>query len=582
MIKKIQLRGFRGYAEFELVCKNYNCIVGPNNAGKSTLLDALRILSDILRYAYRRRSQTASNSDGRIVAQHIVPISQIGVTTANVAYNYSHEPAELRYTHENGNTLTIYVHPDKQVVAELDTQDRIVRSVSDYREHFPINLVVVPTLGPFEEEEAYFLDSTVEKNMNTRLAHRNFRNILYRMTSAEYGELQELVSQTWPDVTLQRPERYGHPAQLTLMYNEGRMPREVHWAGFGFQVWLQLLLQILRGKTTDSVLVLDEPDVYLHADLQRRLTRLARDRFKQVFIATHSAEIINELSPGEIVSVSRAWRTGRRVQTDEGYRALFSYVGSSENAEFARLARSRRIMFFEGEDRKLLKRVLRIAKADNLVSDPDTILMKADGFGNWSRITGAAWTLKNALEMDVKIGALFDRDYRCDGEVEKFESGVSSEEIMCRVLRKKELENYLLVPDLLVRSIIARLNDRGKSVSESEALSMIDEILESHRGDVHAACTGFYVKHMAIVSKEIDPVTVVGQANKLFEGKWKVREDALSLVPGKAFISDISRKLQTDFGSSLSPAFLASRMQASEIDDEIVDLANALHSFFRS
>ena len=510
-----------------------------------------------------------------------MPINQLGVSTANLAHNYADEPAEIRYTHTNGNVLTIYVHPEQQVVAELDAQDGPVGPVAEYYRKFPIDLVVVPTLGPFEEEEVFVLDQTVERTRNTRLAHRNFRNILFRMSSEEYSQLQELVERTWPEVSLQRPERHGNPAQITLMYDEKRVPREVHWAGFGFQIWLQLLVQLLRGNTANSVLVLDEPDVYLHADLQRRLTRLARDRFQQVFIATHSAEIINELSPGEIVSVSRGWRSGRRVQTDEGYRALFSYVGSSENAEFARLARSRRIMFFEGEDRKLLRRLLRLANSDNLVSDPDTILMKTDGFGNWSRITGAAWTLKNALSMDVKIGALFDRDYRCDGEVEKFEAKVSSDEIMCRVLKKKEIENYLLVPDLLVRSIVTRSGDKGVVLSEGDALRMVDDMLEAHRSAAQAAYTGFHVKHMALVSKETDAVTVVAEANKIFDARWSEREGALSMVPGKAFISDISRELQTNFGSSLSPAFLASRMRVDEVDAEIIDLTNSLHQFFR-
>ena len=64
-------------------------------------------------------------------------------------------------------------------------------------------------------------------------------------------------------------------------------PREIHWSGFGFQVWLQILLQLARGNG-DSVLVLDEPDIYLHADLQRRLLRLVGERFPQYFIATCS------------------------------------------------------------------------------------------------------------------------------------------------------------------------------------------------------------------------------------------------------------------------------------------------------
>ena len=39
-----------------------------------------------------------------------------------------------------------------------------------------MDLIVVPTLGPFEEREAYLEDKTVQSTVNTRIAHRHFRN----------------------------------------------------------------------------------------------------------------------------------------------------------------------------------------------------------------------------------------------------------------------------------------------------------------------------------------------------------------------------------------------------------------------
>ena len=62
---------------------------------------------------------------------------------------------------------------------------------------------------------------------------------------------------------------------LDLYYTEAgrRTEKELVWAGDGVQIWLQLLLHVFRLRERD-VVVLDEPDVFLHPDLQRRLVWL--------------------------------------------------------------------------------------------------------------------------------------------------------------------------------------------------------------------------------------------------------------------------------------------------------------------
>ena len=117
-----------------------------------------------------------------------------------------------------------------------------------------------------------------------------------------------------------------------------------------------ILTHLGRGNQSSTV-VIDEPDIYLHPDLQRRLLRMVRERFGQFILATHSVEMINDAEPHEVVSVDPSNRSGKRIRTEEEYASLYRYLGSSDNADLARIARSQKVIFVEGKDGRLIRRL---------------------------------------------------------------------------------------------------------------------------------------------------------------------------------------------------------------------------------
>jgi len=170
------------------------------------------------------------------------------------------------------------------------TGKAFLNSPTQFRRLFPIDLLIVPTLGPLEENERYLEDETVRRNEVTRLANRVFHNLWLRRPGSQFDAFRELVQESWPNISIQRPEhKTSSTRDLQMLFEENRIVREVYGAGFGFQVWLQLLTQLMRADS-DSVLVIDEPDIYLHPDLQRKLVKIIRDRFHQFVMATHSIE----------------------------------------------------------------------------------------------------------------------------------------------------------------------------------------------------------------------------------------------------------------------------------------------------
>ena len=104
-----------------------------------------------------------------------------------------------------------------------------------------------------------------------------------------------------------------------------------------------------------ETVILDEPDVYMHADLQRRLIRFLRGRHRQVIVATHSIEIMSEVDPENILVVDRDKRQAQFTTDIPQVQQVVDQIGGVENLQLARLWGSRRCLFVEGDDLGFMK-----------------------------------------------------------------------------------------------------------------------------------------------------------------------------------------------------------------------------------
>jgi len=77
--------------------------------------------------------------------------------------------------------------------------------------------------------------------------------------------------------------------------------------------------------------LIDEPDIYLHSDLQRQLLGLLRNLGPDILIATHSTEIVSEAETDDIVLVNKKRRSAQRIKDPSQLREVFTVLGSKLN-----------------------------------------------------------------------------------------------------------------------------------------------------------------------------------------------------------------------------------------------------------
>jgi predicted ATP-dependent endonuclease of OLD family len=107
----------------------------------------------------------------------------------------------------------------------------------------------------------------------TELSPLHFRNQLLIFDDL-YEDFVKAAEESWPglrirDLELEQTER---GIRLSQLVQDGRFVAEIGRMGHGLQIWLQAIWFLVRSNGAQT-LILDEPDVYLHADLQRRLIR---------------------------------------------------------------------------------------------------------------------------------------------------------------------------------------------------------------------------------------------------------------------------------------------------------------------
>lgn len=577
MLTQLRVNNYRRFENFSLALKNGNILSGPNNSGKSSLIDALRIASACLRYAARRTPETLQLEDGRIVDGHQIPEGRIPVNLLNAVHNYNDDDASIELRNTEGARLTILLNVARLTRFFIETDDgRRLNTPSRFASAFPESFTIVPTLGALEQDEKWVQDETIQKGALTRLSSRHLRNVWYRKSDREFDEFAKDVSHAWSNITIHKPERRGD--YIDMYFSENRLDREVYWSGFGFQIWLQILTHLHR-TSPDNIVVIDEPDIYLHPDVQKRLMRILRERYVQFVIATHSVEIINDAAPLEIVTIDPEYRSGRRIRSEDDYARLYQYVGSSQNAELARVAKSRKVVFVEGKDRRIIAAFARRLGFERILTGV-VPFVELGGFGGWEKAKTAVWAIREILSLEITVFCLFDRDYRSAAEMDAFEQGFRQDGMPCFVMKRKEIENYLLEIEPLTKAIANRAKSRGVDVpSRNLVVSWLLEITDEMKDRVLVQTSEHLNAFLRRIGKSNEIDEQLAGCRKEIEAFWSDLHKRLEVVPGKEVLKRLNDKLQDAGINQITAPMILAEAKREEVSWQFADMLAALDEF---
>jgi len=582
-ITSVRFSRYKAFRDFSLSLDRFNVLVGPNNSGKSTILGAFRILAEAIRKA-KTKSPTYVQGPNGATLGYEVGLANIPVASENVFHNYdeAYQP-KVSFRVSAGGYLTLFFPRVGTCNLICETAGKAIRSPSAFRQTFGIEIGFVPTLGPVEHNEQLYQKDAAREALLTHRASRNFRNIWHHYPES-FAEFRSLVQTTWPGMDIKRPEvDTTHEKPLIRMFcPEERIDREIFWAGFGFQVWCQMLTFMVVNKDA-SLFIIDEPDIYLHSDLQRQLVSALRSLGPDILIATHSTEIILEADSDEILIVTKNARSAKRIADASQLRQVLEVLGSNVNPFLTQLARSRRLVFVEGKDFQIISRFANKLGAGTVATRSAFAVVPAQGF-NPARVRVFREGVEATTGSKIDLAVVFDRDYRSDAEVASELSDMNKFCEYVHIHSKKELENFLLVPSALERSILLRIAEQSKRTGETvhftdDINALLSNITDDLKHDVLAQYLKRQHPFSKSLEKSLDDTTVTSQLLAAFEESWKSLPERLALVPGKEVLSKLNTYLQGKWSITLTPNAIIESMNELEVPIEMKEIIVSLERF---
>ena len=582
-ITSIRFTNFKSLRNYSIFLQERNVLVGPNNAGKSTIISALRILEVALKRAKNKNAERVALPGGENGYGHHISLANLSVSLENIATDYNSDDSLIEFRLSNRNKLHLFFPNDGGCTLfwETDGDLAAVVTAGRFNTAFPISIQVVPVLGPLEHKEAYVNQDTVRDALNTHRASRHFRNYWHYFPEG-WASFAAMIAETWPGMDIKRPEIDIPNRQLSMFVSEERIDREVYWSGFGFQIWCQLLTHISRAHSA-TLIAIDEPEIYLHPDVQRQLLTILRKLDADVLLATHSVEIIGEADPAELLLVQKGKQAAQRLKDVEGMQLALDSIGSAQNVTLAHLARTKRILFVEGhDDFKTLRRFAKVLGFDELSTGNDVTAFDSGGFTSWEKVKSFAWGAKRTIDSRMKIYAVYDRDYFCDEEIANISMELGKELTGSHILARKEMENYLLEIDVLQRVLLKQLDQKNKrqgtATKQTKSVGQyLTELTEPFRIEVQSQ---YLARKLAFLrSSGTDASTVSIQVVQAFEKRWSNIKERMCIVPGKSVLRALRDAVQTDLGINLTLIQIVDEFKPTEVSADLRNLLESLEGF---
>lgn len=562
MIRRVTLKGFKRFGDADFAIPAHVVLAGPNNTGKTTLLQAIAAWELGL-----RRWQELNNFNSRRNGYSWQELERLNFSAVAV------RSFELLWTNrQRSQTFEIGVQVDGLPMVTLEYRyhsagSMEVRPKADVAgavlqdARLAFRTTFIPAMSGLARSEARLAD---QEAIDTALAQGRpgevLRNLLFIAHKDEAGwrKLNTTIERLF-SCRLEVPKS---GAELVCEYRQGLSENaplfDVASAGSGFlQVLLLLTLLLTQSRDAQDayrVLLIDEPDAHLHLLLQRsiysELRLLVAGARSQLFVATHSEMIVNNVDARELYLMF-----GKpRLVSEDMKKVIGQALGVVTHSELLEAEGARGVLYTEDfTDVDVLKafaqalgddEALKLLSGELVVRSSMAPL--PEGLGEVS--PQQHWVMLKLIRQDLPALELLDGDAK--NKADDLITG-NAERMQRLRWRRYEVESYLIHPDALQRFVEKRF---GGSVAAAEATRAL----------------------LGELAKELQPAFVKDPMHpeRLVESYFKAEPVSKRLLPALLQAAGLNNMLKREFFE------IAAQFKPDEVHPEIIERLKQIKQAF--
>lgn len=564
MIRLVTLKDFKRFGKVEFSIPGHVVLAGPNNTGKTTLLQAIAAWELGFRKWLQLNDFNPRQNGYRWQELERLNFSAVAVRSFDLLWTNRKRTQSfeigiqvdglplvtLEFKYQSAGAM--YVRPKA---------DAAFNAVVLQKSALQFQTTFIPAMSGLARSEQRLAD---QEAIDAALAQGRpgevLRNLLYiaHKDEAAWRTLNKTMQRLF-SCHLENPKG---GAELVCEYRQGDAADaplfDVASAGSGFLQVLLLLTLLLtqsqRANGVRSVLLIDEPDAHLHLLLQRSIYSELRDaaaaRQAQLFVATHSEMIVNSVESRELYMM---YGTPRLVSTLEKERLLDS-LGALTHSDILEADGARGVLYTEDfTDVDVLKAfagvlqdevALRLLSRELLAKSSKAPL--PDGLGEYS--VQRHWEMLKLIRQDLPALDLLDGDAK--NKADDFICGNADK--MQRIRwRRYEIESYLIHPQALQRFVEKRLG--GAPLSDVPVAAMLDELRETLQ--------------QQFMERPAEPVALV-------EAYFSSQPVSKKLIPALLQAAGLNNVPKRDFFE------IAALFKPEEVHPEIIERLNQIKQAF--
>lgn len=489
IIRYISMENFKSFDNLnDLKLAQPSVIIGPNNSGKTTILQALALWNQGIKNWYQEKKNSRIQKSTGVGLNRLlitqVPVKEVKYFWNNIKTKQGKNNIEIKITvglffnnKEHACTLILKYYNSEVVYMYPAEETMEIEGLLEYAAGLDVK-ILYPMSG-ITNQEVLLQKGAIDTYIGQGKTSEVLVNLCYKIHEndpKDWLKVTALMNDLF-DVQLQIPLFIEANGTVELKYNTptitGKLNGlDISLSGRGQQEILLLITYLFYNKK--GILLLDEPDAHLELLRQRQvfalLRHLAEENGNQIIIATHSEVISNEAQDNLTLIV------GNQIidlthNPSEQIRAFIKQYGI-EHFYKAKLKKS--VIYVEGStDIDMLSAFAKklnhpcqtifertfyyFYTQDN---DEETYGLEADlsriAVDNY-RHSHIHWhhfkVMKNAVP-ELKGIAIFDSDGK-----NKTDEIEVKKDFALTFWKKYELENYFITPTVVFNYIINNQND---------------------------------------------------------------------------------------------------------------------------